>query len=91
MSVDVIVCFENLQETISVCVRNPRLCKDDLWHSHVDYEICLQVSVTRKFYLDFFFGRSVSFPVPSLFNFGLLADQQHVLSKEDLLCKAALQ
>uniref|UniRef100_A0AAQ4Q9L5 Sorting nexin 10a n=1 Tax=Gasterosteus aculeatus aculeatus TaxID=481459 RepID=A0AAQ4Q9L5_GASAC len=44
LSFDVIVCFENLQETISVCVRNPRLCKDDLWHSHVDYEICLQTN-----------------------------------------------
>ncbi|XP_077937941.1 sorting nexin-10A isoform X2 [Gasterosteus aculeatus] len=32
------------KETISICVRNPRLCKDDLWHSHVDYEICLQTN-----------------------------------------------
>ncbi|KAL6099991.1 snx10 [Pungitius sinensis] len=32
------------KETISVCVRDPRLCKDDLWHSHIDYEICLQTN-----------------------------------------------
>ncbi|XP_037330423.2 sorting nexin-10A isoform X3 [Pungitius pungitius] len=32
------------KETISVCVRDPRFCKDDLWHSHIDYEICLQTN-----------------------------------------------
>ncbi|KAM8840708.1 sorting nexin-10A isoform 2-T2 [Spinachia spinachia] len=32
------------KETIRVCVQNPRLWKDDLWYSHVDYEICLQTN-----------------------------------------------
>uniref|UniRef100_A0A3B4TLN3 Sorting nexin 10a n=1 Tax=Seriola dumerili TaxID=41447 RepID=A0A3B4TLN3_SERDU len=27
-----------------ICVQNPRLHKDDLWHTHVDYEICLQTN-----------------------------------------------
>uniref|UniRef100_A0A3B4WTL3 Sorting nexin 10a n=1 Tax=Seriola lalandi dorsalis TaxID=1841481 RepID=A0A3B4WTL3_SERLL len=31
-------------EFISICVQNPRLHKDDLWHTHVDYEICLQTN-----------------------------------------------
>ncbi|XP_042291472.1 sorting nexin-10A isoform X2 [Thunnus albacares] len=31
-------------EFISVCLRDPRLHKDDLWHTHVDYEICLHTS-----------------------------------------------
>uniref|UniRef100_A0A3B4TK42 Sorting nexin 10a n=1 Tax=Seriola dumerili TaxID=41447 RepID=A0A3B4TK42_SERDU len=32
------------QHFISICVQNPRLHKDDLWHTHVDYEICLQTN-----------------------------------------------
>ncbi|XP_068566687.1 sorting nexin-10A isoform X2 [Cebidichthys violaceus] len=32
------------KEFISVCVRDPRLLKDDLWHTHIDYEICLQTN-----------------------------------------------
>ncbi|XP_022603217.1 sorting nexin-10A-like isoform X2 [Seriola dumerili] len=38
--------LENLSKTefISICVQNPRLHKDDLWHTHVDYEICLQTN-----------------------------------------------
>ncbi|XP_050922029.1 sorting nexin-10A isoform X1 [Lates calcarifer] len=31
-------------EFVSVCVRDPRLHKDDLWHTHVDYEICLHTN-----------------------------------------------
>ncbi|XP_029299180.1 sorting nexin-10A [Cottoperca gobio] len=31
-------------ELISICVRDPRLLKDDLWHTHVDYEICLHTN-----------------------------------------------
>lgn len=31
-------------EFISTCVQNPRLKKDDLWYTHVDYEICLQTN-----------------------------------------------
>ncbi|XP_034401361.1 sorting nexin-10A [Cyclopterus lumpus] len=31
-------------EFISIGVRDPRLLKDDLWHTHVDYEICLQTN-----------------------------------------------
>ncbi|AWP21850.1 putative sorting nexin-10A-like isoform 3 [Scophthalmus maximus] len=38
--------LKNLSRTefISVCVRDPRLHKDDLWHTHVDYEICLHTN-----------------------------------------------
>ncbi|XP_071356105.1 sorting nexin-10A isoform X2 [Trachinotus anak] len=38
--------LDNLSKTefISVCVRNPRQHKDDLWHTHVDYEIYLQTN-----------------------------------------------
>ncbi|GLD57878.1 sorting nexin-10A-like isoform X2 [Lates japonicus] len=31
-------------EFVSVCVQDPRLHKDDLWHTHVDYEICLHTN-----------------------------------------------
>ncbi|XP_054462403.1 sorting nexin-10A [Anoplopoma fimbria] len=31
-------------EFISICVRDPRLHKDDLWHTHVDYEICIHTN-----------------------------------------------
>ncbi|KAM9838286.1 sorting nexin-10A [Aulostomus maculatus] len=31
-------------EFISICVQNPRLQKDDLWYTHVDYEICLHTN-----------------------------------------------
>uniref|UniRef100_A0A3Q0QWX8 Sorting nexin 10a n=1 Tax=Amphilophus citrinellus TaxID=61819 RepID=A0A3Q0QWX8_AMPCI len=33
-----------MQEFIRVCVRDPRLHKDDLWHTHVDYEISLHTN-----------------------------------------------
>ncbi|KAM7384038.1 hypothetical protein PAMA_011405 [Pampus argenteus] len=38
--------LENLSKTefISVCVQDPRLHKDDLWHTHIDYEICLHTN-----------------------------------------------
>uniref|UniRef100_A0A3B3X248 PX domain-containing protein n=1 Tax=Poecilia mexicana TaxID=48701 RepID=A0A3B3X248_9TELE len=45
-----------------VCVRDPRLRKDDRWHTHVDYEICLhtnsmcfrkKTSYVRRSYSDF--------------------------------------
>ncbi|XP_034748273.1 sorting nexin-10A isoform X2 [Etheostoma cragini] len=38
--------LENLSKTefISICVRDPRLHKDHLWHTHLDYEICLQTN-----------------------------------------------
>ncbi|XP_056273495.1 sorting nexin-10A [Pseudoliparis swirei] len=31
-------------EFISIGVQDPRLQKDDLWHTHVDYEICLETN-----------------------------------------------
>ncbi|KAM9385714.1 sorting nexin-10A [Pholidichthys leucotaenia] len=31
-------------EFISVCVRDPRLHKEEHWHTHVDYEICLHTN-----------------------------------------------
>ncbi|XP_051247197.1 sorting nexin-10A [Dicentrarchus labrax] len=38
--------LDNLSKTefISICVRDPRLVKDDLWHAHVDYEIYLHTN-----------------------------------------------
>ncbi|XP_070703035.1 sorting nexin-10A [Pempheris klunzingeri] len=38
--------LDNLSKTefISICVQDPKLVKDDLWHTHVDYEICLQTN-----------------------------------------------
>ncbi|KAG7501095.1 sorting nexin-10A-like isoform X2 [Solea senegalensis] len=38
--------LENLSknEFISICVRDPRLQKEDLWHTHVDYDICLHTN-----------------------------------------------
>ncbi|XP_070778235.1 sorting nexin-10A [Enoplosus armatus] len=38
--------LDNLSKTdfISICVRDPRLVKDDLWYTHVDYEICLHTN-----------------------------------------------
>ncbi|XP_032366219.1 sorting nexin-10A isoform X1 [Etheostoma spectabile] len=38
--------LENLSKTefISICVRDPRLHKDHLWQTHLDYEICLQTN-----------------------------------------------
>ncbi|KAM8766256.1 sorting nexin-10A-like [Acanthopagrus schlegelii] len=31
-------------EFISICVRDPRVVKDDLWHKHIDYEICVHTN-----------------------------------------------
>uniref|UniRef100_A0A3B3VZU7 Sorting nexin 10a n=1 Tax=Poecilia latipinna TaxID=48699 RepID=A0A3B3VZU7_9TELE len=51
-----------LPEFVSVCVRDPRLHKDDRWHTHIDYEICLhtnsmcfrkKTSYVRRSYSDF--------------------------------------
>lgn len=38
--------LENLAKTefISIYVLNPRLHKDDFWHSHIDYEICVHTN-----------------------------------------------
>ncbi|KAM4549981.1 sorting nexin-10A [Fundulus diaphanus] len=38
--------LDNLSKTefVSICVQDPRLHEDDLWHTHVDYEICLHAS-----------------------------------------------
>ncbi|XP_076611182.1 sorting nexin-10A [Chaetodon auriga] len=38
--------LDNLLKTefISICVRDPRVVKDDLWHTHVDYELCLHTN-----------------------------------------------
>ncbi|XP_019946068.1 sorting nexin-10A isoform X6 [Paralichthys olivaceus] len=38
--------LENLSKTefVSICVRDPMLHKDNLWHTHVDYEICLHTN-----------------------------------------------
>uniref|UniRef100_A0A3Q2PJF7 Sorting nexin 10a n=1 Tax=Fundulus heteroclitus TaxID=8078 RepID=A0A3Q2PJF7_FUNHE len=49
-------------EFVSICVQDPRLHQDDLWHTHVDYEICLhtnsmcfrkKTSCVRRRYSDF--------------------------------------
>ncbi|XP_060916414.1 sorting nexin-10A [Labrus mixtus] len=29
---------------ISICVRDPRLVRDDFWHTHIDYEICVHTN-----------------------------------------------
>ncbi|KAB0395924.1 hypothetical protein E2I00_016709 [Balaenoptera physalus] len=34
-----------LQEFVSVWVRDPRIQKEDFWHSYIDYEICIHVSM----------------------------------------------
>ncbi|XP_041664027.1 sorting nexin-10A isoform X2 [Cheilinus undulatus] len=31
-------------EFISICVRDPRLVRDDFWHTHIDYEICVHTN-----------------------------------------------
>nr|XP_015811410.2 sorting nexin-10A [Nothobranchius furzeri] len=38
--------LENLSkaEFVGICVQDPRLHKDDHWHTHVDYEICLHTN-----------------------------------------------
>ncbi|XP_028317373.1 sorting nexin-10A [Gouania willdenowi] len=38
--------LENIGKTefISVCVQDPRLHKEDMWHTYVDYEICLHTN-----------------------------------------------
>uniref|UniRef100_A0A673BFJ5 Sorting nexin 10a n=1 Tax=Sphaeramia orbicularis TaxID=375764 RepID=A0A673BFJ5_9TELE len=50
------------EEFISICVHNPRVHKEDLWHTHVDYEICLhtnsmcfrkKISSVRRRYSEF--------------------------------------
>ncbi|XP_029938209.1 sorting nexin-10A [Salarias fasciatus] len=49
-------------EFISICVQDPRLHKSDLWHTYVDYEICIRTnsmcfrkktSYVRRRYSDF--------------------------------------
>ncbi|XP_012729690.2 sorting nexin-10A [Fundulus heteroclitus] len=56
--------LDNLSKTefVSICVQDPRLHQDDLWHTHVDYEICLhtnsmcfrkKTSCVRRRYSDF--------------------------------------
>ncbi|XP_038580453.1 sorting nexin-10B-like isoform X1 [Micropterus salmoides] len=61
--------LENLAKTefISICIRDPRLIKDDLWYTHVDYEICLhtnsmcfrkKTSCVRRRYSDFVWLRN---------------------------------
>ncbi|XP_053190473.1 sorting nexin-10A [Scomber japonicus] len=49
-------------EFISICVRDPRFHRDDLWHQYVDYDICLhtnsmcfrkKTSCVRRRYSDF--------------------------------------
>lgn len=38
--------LENLSKTefISVTVRDPRVYKEDMWHTYIDYEICLETN-----------------------------------------------
>lgn len=52
-----------LQEFVSVWVRDPRIQKEDFWHSYIDYEICIHVSmksveivILRDFYGIHFMG-----------------------------------
>lgn len=33
------------QEFVTVLVRDPRIHKEDSWHSHIDYEIFIHVSI----------------------------------------------
>nr|XP_023673395.1 sorting nexin-10A-like isoform X3 [Paramormyrops kingsleyae] len=50
------------EEFVSVWVRDPRIQKDDYWHTHLDYEICLhtnsmcfrrKISCVRRRYREF--------------------------------------
>lgn len=41
-----------LQEFVSVWVRDPRIQKEDFWHSYIDYEICIHVSMQSVVYRD---------------------------------------
>uniref|UniRef100_S4R1A0 Sorting nexin 10 n=1 Tax=Mus musculus TaxID=10090 RepID=S4R1A0_MOUSE len=34
------------EEFVSVWVRDPRIQKEDFWHSYIDYEICIH-TITR--------------------------------------------
>uniref|UniRef100_A0A3Q2TB37 Sorting nexin 10a n=1 Tax=Fundulus heteroclitus TaxID=8078 RepID=A0A3Q2TB37_FUNHE len=52
----------NIKTRSIICVQDPRLHQDDLWHTHVDYEICLhtnsmcfrkKTSCVRRRYSDF--------------------------------------
>lgn len=56
--------LDNIAKTefISICVHDPRVHKKDLWHTHVDYEICLhtnsmcfrkKISSVRRRYSEF--------------------------------------
>ncbi|XP_072303243.1 sorting nexin-10B-like [Eucyclogobius newberryi] len=38
--------LENLSKTefVSITVRDPRVYKEDMWHTYIDYEICLQTN-----------------------------------------------
>ncbi|XP_008419870.1 sorting nexin-10A [Poecilia reticulata] len=75
--------LEGLSKTefVSVCVRDPRLHKDDRWHTHVDYEICLhtnsmcfrkKTSYVRRSYSDFVWlrhcleGNALTIELPKL-------------------------
>ncbi|XP_014884453.1 sorting nexin-10A [Poecilia latipinna] len=68
-------------EFVSVCVRDPRLHKDDRWHTHIDYEICLhtnsmcfrkKTSYVRRSYSDFVWlrhcleGNALTIELPKL-------------------------
>ncbi|OXB60441.1 hypothetical protein ASZ78_001079 [Callipepla squamata] len=35
----------HLQEFVTVLVRDPRTQKEDSWHSYIDYEIFIHVSI----------------------------------------------
>uniref|UniRef100_A0A8C6KZX3 Sorting nexin 10a n=1 Tax=Nothobranchius furzeri TaxID=105023 RepID=A0A8C6KZX3_NOTFU len=39
---------QQIKEFVGICVQDPRLHKDDHWHTHVDYEICLHVSAAKS-------------------------------------------
>lgn len=38
--------LENMSKTefVSITVRDPRVYKEDIWHTHIDYEICLETN-----------------------------------------------
>ncbi|XP_074543098.1 sorting nexin-10A isoform X1 [Halichoeres trimaculatus] len=44
MSMDSLLDSLSKTEFISICVRDPRLVKDDFWHTHIDYEICVHTN-----------------------------------------------
>lgn len=43
--INCLIFIMHLQEFVTVLVRDPRIQKEDSWHSYVDYEIFIHVSI----------------------------------------------